>query len=579
MAMMATTTTITADQQPTPLGLVDLPAEIIAHILGCLASLRDLAACAATCSALVDTTVLEAAASRFAHATGPRLLEAGAPLCVIQRVVQDRALTDVPHEWVVAATRGGRIDVVEWVCNVATFPPATLPRAKRARRERDDSNPAPGQKRVRPDIGYDSPIVDALYESLNHGKHDAFAWLLDNWERPVFGLPPGPSARPVESLLVEAVHAPGTPFDIIACIHGDCPSTRFTCSDTVHLAAADADRVDVITWLHSLGCRCNPPSPSDGDANDLFWRALYTGSAKVARWVYDTFGLCKHRHRCATEFQRIFVDMGSRGHASCAALLCNLGFGPLSVEFLIAAARAGHLDVLSQCMDDRPGDDNGAGGHRPIVAVGWPSLAIGHAAAAAGRGDVIRWLAGRADARRNLSVGAARLALESGHFDVVLVLHEAGIAPFDRWNSLCAALTGDIARAGHGLTAPTPTTVALVAAYVGACDPSVFVEALRCGGDQIVAFLCERYGTGHAQAAVDAIAGSPLCENALLWLRDNVAGICVADACAYFHMADVDGYSRDKPSPMCWCPRCFQQAPSPIDSMDDVQNRLLGRGS
>ncbi|QBZ81700.1 F-box incomplete domain containing protein [Pandoravirus celtis] len=574
MATMMTTI-MTTDRQPAASSLADMPAEIIAHILGCLESLRDLAACAATCSALVDTTVLEAAASRFAHVTGPRLLEAGAPLCVIQRVVQDRALTDVPRECVIAAARGGQIDVVEWVCNVATFPPASSSGAKRARRERDDPNLAPGQKRVRPDIGYDSPIVDALYESLNRGKHDAFVWLLDNWKRPVFGLPPSPSARLVESLLVEAIHVSGTPFDIIACIHGDCPSTRFTCSDTVRLAAADADRVDVITWLHGLGCRCNPPSPSDGDANDLFWRALYTGSAKVARWVYDTFGLCKHRHRYATEFQRIFVDMGSRGHASCAALLCNLGFGPLSVEFLIAAARAGHLDVLSQCMDDQPGNDNdGTGGHRPIVVVGWPTLAIGYAAAAAGHKNVVRWLAGRADARHNLSVGAARLALESGHFDVALVLHEAGIAPFDRWNSLCAALTGDIARTGHGPTAPVPTTMTLVAAYVDTCDLSVFVEALRWGGDQTVAFLCERYGTGHAQAAVDALAGSLLCKKALLWLRDNVAGICVADACAYFTMADVDAYPHDEPPPMCGCPKCPGHTFDPADHMDEAHCAL-----
>ncbi|HEY9249427.1 MAG TPA: hypothetical protein VIO38_09860, partial [Rariglobus sp.] len=103
------------------LGLADMPAEIIAHILGRVSSLGDLAACLAA-SSIFCAAPLDRAAAERTDVGMTKLLAAGAPLWVIRHVVHERAIERVPPHWIQWSAQGGRVDVIEWVCDLACTP-------------------------------------------------------------------------------------------------------------------------------------------------------------------------------------------------------------------------------------------------------------------------------------------------------------------------------------------------------------------------------------------------------------------------------------------------------------------------
>ncbi|AVK74462.1 F-box incomplete domain containing protein [Pandoravirus quercus] len=545
-------------------GLGNLPDEIIVHILGYLTRLRDLAACAAA-SSILAVEPLASAAARLASVTLGNLLEAGAPLDVVRAVYAHRGPASIPPDWIVAVVRVGSIDIVEWACAV---PEWTL--VLRAAAHRDDAGPAPRPyKRTKKG----DPVDDALCLSIECGRFEMLAWLLSHCNTGPSSLYCRLDASFVRSLLIKVVRAPGAPLDVIIRLHDYSllPNDDGTvCTTQVERAALDADRADVLEWVRTRGCQCLSPD-NLSHATHSFVCAVRAGSAAAARWVYantapqTTPPAALHDRYDMAEITKAAVRAASNGHVRVLAMLCRLGFDPLPLDALMAAARGGHLHVLqwatmADACDDVD-DDNGKDGDAhmdladagpspsqppAVVVQGWPSLLIGYAAALGGHEHIVRWLAHRPDARRNLSVGAARAALKRGHVAVVLALDKVGIAPFDQWDPLCTAVRSN-----------SVATVAAIAEHVAVCTPCILTSALFCRNEGVIQFLCERYGIDHLQEAIDAAAGRFLAKAPLLWVRDNVSSVCVASACAYLYAArscDRAAMDRDR---LCRCTQCL----------------------
>ncbi|AJF97350.1 hypothetical protein TW95_gp0616 [Pandoravirus inopinatum] len=118
------------------------------------------------------------------------------------------------------------------------------------------------------------------------------------------------------------------------------------------------------------------------------------------------------------------------------------------------------------------------------------------------RVGVISWMRTRQDGQRALTVGVARAALAAGCIDAA-----AHIRPFGTWDALEAAVvSGNV------------DTVRAVADAGGVCSPAAFVGAIRHGGSDVLAFLCERYGVAFVEGALASLAGVACAAPCLDWL-------------------------------------------------------------
>lgn len=99
--------------EPLP-SLVDLPAEVLCHIVGFLGHPRDVAACAVASPALGCVSPLDVAASYY-RGLSESALHAGLPLHVA-RALFERWRLGPECRHVVAAAAGGRAAVLAWVC-------------------------------------------------------------------------------------------------------------------------------------------------------------------------------------------------------------------------------------------------------------------------------------------------------------------------------------------------------------------------------------------------------------------------------------------------------------------------------
>ncbi|AVK76330.1 hypothetical protein pneo_cds_723 [Pandoravirus neocaledonia] len=96
------------------LSLLDLPSEILCSIVAFLDHPRDVVACACASAALACRSPLDAAASYY-RGRSEAALAAGLPLRVV-RALFERWNTTHEYPHIPAAARGGRVDVVRWVC-------------------------------------------------------------------------------------------------------------------------------------------------------------------------------------------------------------------------------------------------------------------------------------------------------------------------------------------------------------------------------------------------------------------------------------------------------------------------------
>ncbi|AVK75269.1 hypothetical protein pqer_cds_847 [Pandoravirus quercus] len=98
------------------LSLLDLPSEILCFIVALLDHPRDVVACACASPALACRSPLETAASYY-RGQSEAALAAGLPIYVV-RALFGQWNMEVDYRHLPAAARGGRVDVVRWVCDL-----------------------------------------------------------------------------------------------------------------------------------------------------------------------------------------------------------------------------------------------------------------------------------------------------------------------------------------------------------------------------------------------------------------------------------------------------------------------------
>lgn len=535
------------------LGLADMPLEVVAHILAALALPKDLAACAATAS-FMTAEAAKNIASRSRDLIVTDLVGAGAPLCVVKRAAKYCGQT-VVQDWIVPAARGGRRPVLCWVHRkaIATRPYVCLCNHVNAKRHIDcveslrygcrDGRPQchPGKRARAEDAKphYVGPGIVALCEAARRGRLDALDFLIEGhriaWDC-------GAGRRLIDTLSIEAVTDPACDIRVIQWIRrvsrAFCRPKRGWHPKIASVVVKN-DRTDILAFL--CGTEFHPVLFADHvNWDGLFCKAVAKDSVDSAWWIAGVRGLGDGSLEMNDDIQASVVLAAQRGHLATVTLAHSLWPRSAFREVLVAAATKGHVSILEWAATVEPST--------PVR--GWPSLTIGFAAAVAGRDDAVRWIAHRPDAGLNISVGAARAALEHGHAGIALTLHEVGIAPFDRWDSLSAAVSGGDVDA-----------IKTVADNGGKYGVPVMIEAVRAGDPDAIALLCDIYGIADAQAAVDAVAGKVVHGGAIEWLRTNVPGLCIADAraCRFDRGADIGP---------CLCPSC-------ADTLDDDQQHLV----
>lgn len=544
-------------------GLAALPPEIVWCILGHVSHPRDHLACVLA-SPLFKGEPLVDVVARWPGATVPALLRAGAPLALVKRVVASRRVR-VRGALLVPAARGGRLDVVQWI-HEHSDPPAQV-NVGTCDFHYKDSVCAHGhwsrccyesgelaRRRARHNEGqcalrYIGVPIEAMYEAAHYGRLSVLDWLLTTRHatdlvsaHPIaHGAQQTPSRHLmhialVEALVVDAVSGPARSTGALAYLHaygigalGPSDAGTCRCAPRAGLAAARADRLDALQWMRDVKCDARL-DPAGRVGRSALCNAIRCGRVGMARWLVEALEVSRwpdldpHVREGLTEAAR-------SGHLSTLQLVHGVGAQACTQDVVYMAARHARVDVLRWAMGD---ETTGAPAAAPRIA-GWPSPAIGHAAAKNGHESVVRWLAGRSDARRNLGTGASAIALRKGRLTIAALLHDVGIAPFDRWDSLHAAVCSGQAHIIRRVIAGGAAHSALAVA-----------KAIRLADTDILALLCEHYGTGRLQRSINILAGKALPSATVGWIAANAPHVCVAEAGAWSRRARAH----------CRCPAC-----------------------
>ncbi|AGO82508.1 Ankyrin repeat incomplete domain containing protein [Pandoravirus dulcis] len=544
-------------------GLAALPPEIVWHILAYVPHPRDHLACVLA-SPLFKGAPLVDVVARWSGASVPALLRAGAPLALIERVVGSRRVR-VRDALLIPAARGGRLDVVQWI-HEHSNPPAQVGMGTYDFHYRDSVCMHGEQSRccytseeltrrgARHNNGhcavrYTGASIEAMYEAAHYGRLDVLDWLLMTRHATdlvsahliAHGAQPTLSRHLmhgalVEALVVEAASGPARSTDVLAYLHaygvnalGPSDAGTCRCAPRAALAAARADRLDALQWMRDAKCDARL-DPAGHVARSALCDAIRCGRVGTARWLIEAMDV-SHWRDIDPRLQESLTDAARSGHLSTLQLIHGIGAQACAQDVVRAAAQHARIDILKWVM----GDEAAAAPAAVPRIAGWPSLIIGHAAVKKGHESVVRWLAGRSDARRNLGTGASAIALRKGHLGIAVLLHDAGIAPFDRWDSLCAAV-----RTGQA------HIVQRVIAGGAAHSALAVAKAVRLADTNIIALLCEHYGTGRLQQSIDILAGKALPSATISWIAGNAPHVCVAEAGARSRRARVH----------CRCPAC-----------------------
>lgn len=105
------------DDALAPASLIDMPAEIVLYIAGHLPTL-DVVARFFSTHPIFAMSITQAIKCSHSRISTSDVLRAGLALDAIQHIVEARRQTGqvATSRWLEAAARGGRIEVVEWLC-------------------------------------------------------------------------------------------------------------------------------------------------------------------------------------------------------------------------------------------------------------------------------------------------------------------------------------------------------------------------------------------------------------------------------------------------------------------------------
>lgn len=277
---------------------------------------------------------------------------------------------------------------------------------------------------------------------------------------------------------------------------------RCQCCAAVATAAIANGRLDVLRWMVDAYCSAL------GDSVDRLGDAIASGQADVARWlarVLNFDGSQKKLHDAHVE------RAIARGHVETVALAHDSGLCTITVSHLVSAVRHESFGVLDWAMraSRRPPDQ------RPVDA--WRPSALAWAAAKHNSIGSIRWLLSKPEGRRAMTTAVARTAVKKRRFGIMHLLQAEGVAPFDQWDALAAAVSSGDTKC-----------VKIVAHYGAHHAPHVLIKAIKSGKLDIVSFLCRHYGHDHVQQAVDATAHRAYIMYIFDWLHASVPTLCVA---------------------------------------------------
>jgi hypothetical protein len=559
---------------------MDLPREIVWTILNHTDSMRDRVACMMA-SPRIDVEPLERVVCRMDGIDLGKLLKAGAPVRVLDAFIARHWPIDVRDYHLVAAACGDVPDAVDWVVDrvgdaLAGWPlhphpvppvddaPTLWAEAGRCHSRWGTSD------RNRPQ--YAGPVVDAMCEAAHRDRPTVLERLLDRFP---FNRESLQGHGLLDCLMRDA--AMGGAVGVVAHLHAQRSTPLGSnrpcrCPLDVGTVAARANRPDVLALLESAKCQGRfKLDPLDRRT----FEPIRDGLEATTRWLLSALDVASWPEPCHS-ISDALVAAAEKGHVAVLAAVEGIGAQRCPLEALVRAAAKGHLDVLRWAAGDihvrtdaaRPqgidpctkdaiqggemSTSDAVEGRRHVEA--WPSLAIGQAAANEGHTNIVEWLAARPDARRTLDVGAARLALGRGHTDVASVLHDAGIAPFDQWDALYAAIRSyrvEVVRA--------------VAYRPGVwCTSRAIEYALtKTGGWRVLDAVRERYGDGPVREAVPRLSGMHMPCQTVRWLSRCIPDLCLASALANPERSLYAGYccrqlqDKDRCPSRCSCPACL----------------------
>lgn len=550
-------------------GLGDVPVEVVQMIAHHLDTPRDLAAFVMAARHLVVDPVAVRVARMVGFARASDVLACGAPLAAMAALFAEWDEPVAVH-MLGDAAEGGRLDVVKWVyervadglrdardgsaarrCDDPSYScTSSESECENNNNYSDDSDDQDGASesssssssccgsagksiarrarrptiRIRDSCGSgartdDLMWLDALSRASRKRRLDVLNWLVTG---PCYGGKPAWRVRPIyHSVMIEA--AGRGHLDVLGALHDAVAASRIRglsircqCPPEIGIAAVQADRPDIVAWLKDVGCTGVPPlSPGAiGAAIVKGHRPRFIAWAAAQGYTADAACL---------------VDLAQRDAVRTLALVHETGLCVCTAEVVRAAARAGSLGVLQWAAGDDPS--------APRAGAAWRPTDVAMLAATNRCVDVITWLRTRQDGQRVLTVGVARAALAAGCIDAA-----AHIRPFATWDALEAAVaSGNV------------ETVRAVADAGGVCSPAAFVGAIRHGGSDVLAFLCERYGVAFVEGALASLAGIACAAPCLHWLGTYpaTAHLCLAEAyAANLGRGEVDA------SGSCRCPAC-----------------------
>ncbi|QBZ81220.1 hypothetical protein pclt_cds_627 [Pandoravirus celtis] len=648
----------TADDALGP-GLSEMPPEIIDLIAQQLDTCSDMVACMRASPVFDGHHLLDLLARSFTGRIG-YIIELGAPLDVVQGLY-DRWPLILSVADMVYAARGGRTDVVRWMCESIAQAPGSwdfgcwpypevpiYPRQMSAPRSstgvhmphaetdfafrvpwatdddkrppspcpfldteavdsdsRDHPSDTAGSRPVSPDMCYGSgdemvgtcsrggsrpaspdlgPSPDSLFEPMFtvyspagasfqgdtpsalavsmreascRGHVDVIRYLVDAC----------PLIRPPSRLLMEHTIAEAARHGhqaVVAFAHerwtdqesaGTDGAKTCRCPSTIARAAIDAHQHDLLGWMHAVGCRSFEATPDalidalsacDTAAVDALTRVLdpkntqFAPEGNFARKFRAQAAASGESEQFVALSTMVWTGDPSFAIGACAikiaanpsavvpiALALSRGFTMAGApQMFTAAASAGNLPLFKWAA----GEAIDYGGERLAAPRGLPWNQPSAVLEAAFRNQlgVVQWLSQDPRCRSCLTPILARaLLLADGMTDVLRWMHTSGMVPMHTWDALHAAVV-------HGW----PTTLEEVADMGGVYTAEALVEAVRQGNGRMVAFLCERYGTRDAQAAIDGWMIDPNRRGGVDWIVRNVPGLDITQIVSALSMID-----------------------------------------
>ncbi|AGO84382.1 hypothetical protein psal_cds_542 [Pandoravirus salinus] len=472
-----------AASSTTHTGLVDMPCEIVEHIVGFIDRPDDLARWS---SAVGVVATAQAQMELLVEAVPiDRLLSAGAPLHTVCR----RPREPFCDRHLRCAMVGGRADVVMWLVDEGNSNVNVYEIGRRMLLCIAAACESGAHK-----------MLQTLLAQRIDLTCDRSPWFYDHATR----------------CALEAGDK-----DALALIHdaairhlGRCQCGR---------AAKHAIKTDdaaLAAWLYQhrddVGLTCD-------EAHNIVHHVrldqlVYQGKLALARWLLTARPAVPDAERLR---KGQIVAAARAGRLDIVAFAHVNGLYRCPLRALVVAARCGRTDILSWALGDAI-DRVEPAPQAPITS--WCGAHVAYSAAERRRFDVIAWMASRADTRAAIMPSVARCAFCRGApVDLMIDFDRNGTAPFSQWDPLETAIKY---RGTHELKV-------LLTARALYKKGVIMQAALARPRHDILAYLCKECGPDGLQGAVDVFCGlSSKCLANILWMRDYIGAVCVADALA-----------------------------------------------